>query len=159
MKLISIKKEDLGCFLHSGNNYQIIEFCLKHEYLEVAILEVICSEKIDEVDLEGYFALIDYNDQVIFLGRSKFPIDHSRNFYLFEAIPPDLDDQIEEIKKKYLSFENKLLNDCPIYITSKDLKVYSIVDEPKLSDKIISKENIYIATPLKKINYRIFNLI
>ena len=143
MKLYSIKKEDIGSFLNLGTEYKVIQFHIKHEYLKPPTAEVICCEKITESELSEYFVLTNNKDEVIFIGRCKFPIDSSRNIYIFEGIPIDLESKIKEIQKKRSVFEEKFLSDYPICICSRDLSIRSVFDKPKLIDRVLSEDSIY----------------
>ena len=164
INLFSIKREELGSRVYE-KKYRIRQFSIEQKKFQSAVAEVALVDKIDSADLSKYFVLGQEDEEPIFVGKCKFPINAWDGVYTFEAIPPDLESKLQEMRGS--SFEEKFLFSHPAYIRAKDLEVRSALESIKELggffagfEKVISKKNIYNFSLEERIlpNFQ-FNLI
>ena len=164
INLFSIKRQELGGRVYE-KKYRIRQFLIEQKKFQSAVAEVALVDKIDSADFSKYFVLAQEDEEPIFVGKCKFPVNSWDGVYTFEAIPPDLDSKLQEMRGS--SFEEKFLFSHPAYIRAKDLGVRSALESIKdlgeffaSFEKVVSKKNIYNFSLEERIlpNFQ-FNLI
>lgn len=148
ISLFSVKKEDLGSGVY-GREYAMLQFSVEQNKLKPAVAEVVLLEKIATEDLLGYFAIKKEDIDPIFVGKCVFPINSSEKIYNLEAVPPNLEVRLQELRGPS-KFEGQFLANHPVYIRAKDLNVRSALEsvtwiEGLLDglERLVSKKNIY----------------